>query len=217
MSDRASISLSVIIPVYNEPVWIARSISSVFEAIQRSGIEDYEVLVVDDGSTDSTPQVLAGLSLQNPEIRVVAQPNGGRFLARLRGVKEARYPYLLLIDSRVTICPDSLGFVCQTIREDASMSVWNAHCRIEQEGNPYARFWNVLTEIAFADYFSNPRTTSFGLEEFDRFPKGTPFFLLPQHYPILVHRRLACALGLGHISGQQQGMPSFGQCRRCLG
>ncbi len=180
MSEKANISLSVIIPVYNEPAWITRSVSSVLEAILQAEIEEFEILVVDDGSTDSTTEVLDGLKRRDSRIRIFAQPNKGRFLARLRGVREAQYPYLLLTDSRVTLSPSSLRFVCQMIREDPSRSVWNAHCFIEQQGNPYARFWNVLTEIAFADYFSNPRTTSFGPEKFDRFPKGTTCFLVPR-------------------------------------
>ena len=55
------------------------------------------------------------------------------------------------------------------IAADAAELVWNAHVDIEVTGNPYARFWNVLTEIVFREYFARPRTTSFGPREFDRF------------------------------------------------
>jgi hypothetical protein len=51
---------------------------------------------------------------------------------------------------------------------------------IELGRNPYARFWNVLTELAFREYFANPRRTSYGPAEFDRFPKGTTCFLAPR-------------------------------------
>ena len=46
--------------------------------------------------------------------------------------------------------------------------------------SPFARFWNVLTYSAFADYLDDPRTTSFTLAEYDRYPKGTGHFLAPR-------------------------------------
>src|SRR5436190_866933 len=43
-----------------------------------------------------------------------------------------------------------------------------------------ADFWRLLAELAWRDYFDNPRTTSFGLDEFDHYPKGTTCFLAPR-------------------------------------
>jgi hypothetical protein len=43
--------------------------------------------------------------------------------------------------------------------------------------NVFAVFWRLLAELAWREYFDNPRTTSFGLEDFDLFPKGTTCFL----------------------------------------
>src|SRR5205085_784401 len=43
--------------------------------------------------------------------------------------------------------------------------------------NAYGRFWALLAELAWRDYFDDPRTTAFGAEEFDRFPKGAGCFL----------------------------------------
>jgi hypothetical protein len=46
--------------------------------------------------------------------------------------------------------------------------------------SPFAQFWNVLTHAAFADYLDDPRTTSFGVDDYDRYPKGTGHFLAPR-------------------------------------
>jgi hypothetical protein len=48
------------------------------------------------------------------------------------------------------------------------------------DGNPFGAFSNVLVELAWRDYFADPRTTSYGPEEFERFPKGTTCFLAPK-------------------------------------
>ena len=50
----------------------------------------------------------------------------------------------------------------------------------DRRGNPFGAFGNVLVHIAWAAYFDDPRPTSFGLEDFDHFPKGTGCFLAPR-------------------------------------
>jgi hypothetical protein len=65
-------------------------------------------------------------------------------------------------------------------RVEAGEEVWNAHTIMVTEGNPYGRFWSVVSALAFADYVRAPRTTSFGLSDFDRFPKGTTCFFAPR-------------------------------------
>jgi hypothetical protein len=87
---------------------------------------------------------------------------------------------VLFLDARVRLLPGSLAFVSEQLGDGPDSQVWNAHCMIAHEGNPYGEFWNVLTELAFSEYFDNPRTTSFDAESFDRFPKGTTCFLAPR-------------------------------------
>jgi hypothetical protein len=61
----------------------------------------------------------------------------------------------------------------------AGETVWNGHVYVES-ASAFGVFWSLLAELAWRDYFDNPRTTSFGEEEFDRFPKGTTCFLAPR-------------------------------------
>jgi len=169
----------VVIPVYNEPRWIGTVVDDVCVALAASPFRDPEIVVVDDGSDGATRDALARLRAPVP-LRVIRQANAGRFAARRIGVEAAAGELVLLIDSRVSIRPDALAFVAAHLPADGTPALWNAHVDIEVAGNPYARFWNVLTEAAFAAYFRDPRTTSYGLEEFDRFPKGTTCFLAPR-------------------------------------
>jgi len=168
--------LSVVIPVYNEETRIARTVEEAAASVDASGAFDLDLVLVDDGSTDDTAAA-ARAAVARVGGRVVSQPNQGRLGARRTGLAEARGDYVLLLDSRVSVAPASLAFVGAELA--AGNEVWNAHVEIEVDGNPYGRFWRVLTEAAFAEYFSSPRTTSFGPEEFDRFPKGTTCFLAP--------------------------------------
>jgi hypothetical protein len=109
---------------------------------------------------------------------VLRQENRGRFLARLAGLEAAAGEYVLFLDAGVTVVPDGLAFVASQLA--AGHDVWNAHTLTETAGNPYARFWDVVGSLAFADYLADPRTTSFGPAEFDRFPKGTGCFFAPR-------------------------------------
>jgi glycosyltransferase involved in cell wall biosynthesis len=111
---------------------------------------------------------------------VITQENQGRFMARKTGIEAARGDLVLLLDSRTSLDPDALAFVAPEIA--AGRRVWNGHPRIDTAAGPFARFWDTLTYAAFADYLADPRTTSFGEEEYDRFPKGTTHFLCPREY-----------------------------------
>jgi glycosyltransferase involved in cell wall biosynthesis len=171
--------LSIVMPVYNEPEWTPVAVRDAVEAQQRSGFADAEIILVDDGSDEPTRRALDAIEAPI-DVRVLHQENQGRFGARRTGIRAARHELVLLVDARVSLRPDALRFVSDRLRDGEALPAWNGHIDVEVEGNAYARFWNVLTDAAFAEYFSNPRTTSFGLEEFDRFPKGTTAFLAPR-------------------------------------
>jgi FkbM family methyltransferase len=172
-------SLSIVIPVYNEPDWISVCVADAVSAVRCSPFADTELIVVDDGSDEPTKRALAGLDTPLPTT-IVRQRNSGRFAARRAGVEAATGELVLLLDARVSIGREALDFVASGLTEGGELPTWNAHVEIELEGNPYARLWNILSTVAFRDYLDNPRTTSYGLEEFDRYPKGTTCFLAPR-------------------------------------
>lgn len=163
-------SLSVVIPVLNERERIAGTIERARSELSPSFRT--EILVVDDGSRDGTGEAAAAAGAS-----VIRQANAGRLAARRAGLARSSSELVLFLDSRVSLLAGSGAFAAQ--RVEAGERVWNAHVHVETQGNPYGAFWNALTELAFAEYFAAPRTTSFGSAEFDRFPKGTTCFLAP--------------------------------------
>lgn len=95
--------ISFIIPIYNCKAYLPACVDS----IRAAGCEDYEILLVDDGSTDGSGSLCDALVQRFPEIRVVHQDNAGVSVARNRGICEARGEYVLFVDSDDTIVPFS--------------------------------------------------------------------------------------------------------------
>src|SRR5262249_1719362 len=165
-------TLSVVIPVHNEAAHVGATIEALVAALDADGF-DAELVLVDGGSTDGSADAARAASDGVP-LRVVSQPNRGRFEARRAGIEAATGELVLLLDARVTLDPGALRFVRE--RADAGELVWNGHVHVESD-SPFGIFWRLLAELAWRDYFDDPRTTSFGADDFDRYPKGTTCFL----------------------------------------
>jgi glycosyltransferase involved in cell wall biosynthesis len=168
--------LSVVMPVYNEASYLPATIEALLRSLDRSSF-DAELIVVDDGSRDGSGDIARKAVGGSIPIDVVTQPNSGRFEARSAGAARAVGEWLLLLDARVRIQADALAYVEHRVRE--GRIVWTGHVDVATAGNPYGEFWKLLAELAWSDYFDNPRDTSFGVEDFDRFPKGTGCFFAP--------------------------------------
>jgi glycosyltransferase involved in cell wall biosynthesis len=169
-------TVSVVIPAYNEAAHLGATVEHLLTAIDGSSFEA-DVLLVDDGSTDGSAEVAANVVAGRIPFRVLRQENQGRFEARRAGVEAATADWVLLLDARVRIHPDTLAFVGPRLL--ASESVWTGHVNVVADGNAFATFWKLLADLAWADYFDDPRTTSFDSADFDRYPKGTTCFLAP--------------------------------------
>ncbi|MDT7803328.1 MAG: hypothetical protein QOI78_6761 [Actinomycetota bacterium] len=171
-------SLSVVIPVYNEQDWIERSVGALLASAEEAHWP-IEVVVVDDGSTDATPSRLDELR-ERQGVTVLSQANSGRFEARRAGIAKASGEQILLLDSRVVVDIGSLTFLRDQLVDHPERTVWNGHVNVASENNPYAGFMAGLVKIPWRRYCADPRLMSFGIDQFDLFPKGTGFFSAPR-------------------------------------
>lgn len=85
--------ISIIIPLYNKEEYISRAVDSVLS----QSYQDFELIVIDDGSTDEGPAIVNAYN--NPRITLVSQPNAGPGAARNHGIELAQGEYLAFLDA----------------------------------------------------------------------------------------------------------------------
>lgn len=108
--------LSVVIPTYNQADLLRECLQSVLD--QTLAASSYEVIVVDDGSTDQTPTVLTQYAKSHPSVIAVRFPrNRGRSAARNAGIARAAAPLVVFVDSDIIVRKDFLERHWQTHRQ----------------------------------------------------------------------------------------------------
>ena len=104
--------ISVIIPAYNYAHLLPRALDSVLA----QWADDIELLVINDGSTDNTAEVLADYAQRYPQVQVISQANAGAAAARNHGIRLAHGRYALLLDADDELLPEALASLRQTLQ-----------------------------------------------------------------------------------------------------
>ena len=111
--------LSFIVPVYNVESYLRRCLESCIH--QDVAPDDFEIIVINDGSTDQSLSVAEEFAAQNRNVRVYSQENGGLSRARNAGLEKAQGEYVWFVDSDDAVVPNCLGALmaqCQDMRLD---------------------------------------------------------------------------------------------------
>ena len=98
---------SIIVPIYNTQRYLWDCVQSVMDQT----FTDWELILVDDGSTDGSGKIADSLAAQDDRIRVVHQDNKGQFFARQAGIQLARGEYLFFLDGDDRFVSDALSLV----------------------------------------------------------------------------------------------------------
>lgn len=104
---------SVIVPVYKVEKYLANCIESVLNQT----FSDFELILVDDGSTDGCPQICDDYKERDQRVKVIHKPNGGLASARRAGIKASEGDYVFNLDSDDLIEEDTLEYAHRVIKE----------------------------------------------------------------------------------------------------
>ena len=109
-------SLSVVVPVYNVEAFLAECLDSILG----QSFGDFEVIVVDDGATDSSHEIAAAYASRDSRVKVIRQANAGLGAARNRGLAEARGEYVMFVESDDIVLDNAFRTLVETVRESGS-------------------------------------------------------------------------------------------------
>jgi glycosyltransferase involved in cell wall biosynthesis len=131
--------LSVLMPVYNEEATIERAIERVLGA--DLGTDSYELVIVDDGSSDGTHRLLAGGDWPEQVRITFAEPNRGKGAAVRKALAEARGKYSVILDADLEYDPADLAKLLPVLRDEVADAVFGT--RSFQSHTSYS-FWYVM-------------------------------------------------------------------------
>ena len=134
--------VSIIVPAYNEEKTIAKTLNS----LTKSTYTTYEILVVDDGSTDHTATVVQELTKHDSRIRLISKPNGGKSSALNEGFTQATSPIVVTIDADTLFFPTTL---LELVKPFGDPTV-DAVCGNVEVGNVH----NLLTGFQALEYIT---------------------------------------------------------------
>ncbi|GAB3868418.1 bifunctional polysaccharide deacetylase/glycosyltransferase family 2 protein [Dactylosporangium cerinum] len=134
--------VSVVVPAYNEAANIAATVRS----LVGNDYPQLEVIVVDDGSTDATAEVVARLGL--PGVRLIRQANAGKPAALNTGVAAARGQLLVLVDGDTVFEPDAVGRLVQPFA-DPSVGAVSGNTKVANRGGLLGRWQHLEYVVGF--------------------------------------------------------------------
>lgn len=173
-------NFSVVIPAYNAQATMQDCLDALAIAIGAVEMRDWEIIIVDDGSTDNTADIINSYQTKLP-IKRINQTNHGRFATRAAGAKKARFANLLFLDTKAQIMPEALIFLAQQQRDHPERMIWNSSNLMAKDTHNIVTMFNEASvQLVWGAYHNNPRLVGFGSDEFDYYPKGTTCLYLPK-------------------------------------
>lgn len=146
--------ISVVIPLYNKAHTIVRTLRTVMSQTY----DDFEVIIVDDGSTDNGVEVIKQ-NFSSSKIHIIKQKNAGVSAARNKGVKEAKGEWIAFLDGDDEWHPEYLEIMHASIQKNSDISFCSSAGLIQnaKDGSIFYRIANkYINKTIITDYFENP-------------------------------------------------------------
>lgn len=114
--------LSIIVPVYN----VEKYLSKCLDSILYPDLTDYEIIVVNDGSTDSSPEIAAEYERKHESlVRLISTPNGGLGAARDVGIRASAGDFLVFLDSDDYLAPNAVPEMLDALKDDFDICLYD--------------------------------------------------------------------------------------------
>lgn len=124
--------ISVIIPSYNS----AKTIAETIDSVRQQTINDWELIVVNDGSTDNTLEIVK--AIEEPRLKIISAANGGVARARNLGVAEAKGKYLAFLDADDLWVSDKLERQLQALEQTPkAIAAYSWTCFMDEQSDGY--------------------------------------------------------------------------------
>src|SRR3989344_1367122 len=131
--------VTVIIPTYNEE----DVIGDCLESLSKQTYHDFEIIVVDDGSTDKTIEVLQKFQIPNSKFQILRQKHGGPGAARNLGAGRASGEVLVFVDADMTFDKNFLKNLVKPILSGKTKGTFSKYEYVSNWENVWARCWNI--------------------------------------------------------------------------
>lgn len=131
--------ISVIIPTYNE----AKVLENCIDSLKLQTQKDFEIIVIDDGSTDTTPLKLRGATKTLPNFSFIEQKHEGPGAARNLGVKNAKGDILVFVDADMTFDKDFLFKLTEPVEKGLVNGTFSKEEYVSNWDKVFARCWSI--------------------------------------------------------------------------
>lgn len=128
--------LSIIVPIYNVAPYLRKCVDSLLA----QDISDYEIILVDDGSPDESPEICDQYAGQYSNIKVIHQENAGLSAARNAGLAIAQGEYILFVDSDDYLQPNVLGALLAQAERDQLDVLRFRYQNVNESGEAFAPY-----------------------------------------------------------------------------
>lgn len=145
--DADNKKVSIITPLYNGEKFVAKTIESVLAQTY----QDWEMIVVNDGSKDNGPAIVEQYCAKENRILLVNQSNGGSAAARNNGIRRATGRYIALLDADDVWMPDFLESQIALMNEKQAVLVYGSHLRIDENDKEILKPFIVPEKVTYRD------------------------------------------------------------------
>lgn len=144
LQNHKTMKVSIIVPVYNIAPYLERSLSSCVNQT----FKDIEIVVVNDGSTDSSPQIIRKYAAKDDRIVVVNKQNEGLIYARRSGIEIARSEYIFHLDGDDFIPDTAIEYLYREVAHNPELDMVFGDCYMVKDNkfNLY-RYYDISTEM----------------------------------------------------------------------